>query len=121
MPMDWFSLGLGGGIGFVTGLIAIVYLFLRLNLFQERIFGFIDIYIEDFAARLEKNPQMASKFVKPLIASAMRELGAGGGSEPMIKVPFLGKVPASFITGLLGKGAKEVASEGLNVGKNLLG
>lgn len=58
-------------------------------------------YIEGLVANLENNPELAKRIVTPLMKAVLG--GIQGEKEAMIKIPFLGRVPASILQPLLAK------------------
>lgn len=93
----------------------------RLGSIQGTIFGMIDSYVETFAKNLEDNPQIASRFMKPLINAAMKEVGGGQAGEPTIKLPVIGRVPLSLLTPFIGRFAPQVAEKAaVEAAKSLL-
>jgi hypothetical protein len=124
--LQFFQAVLVGFIAFgINALLGSVLFALLRGYVKERVKEWLYASISEYIrVQLElsvKNANETAKALKPIIVAIVNEVMKDfqkGQSEGMVKIPFLGRVPASFANALierfLGGGSKSKSNEGGN-------
>lgn len=93
---DWAISGILCALGAYFSMLVFIW---RSGGIEQRATAFVDAYIGKTLAEIEQHPEIATKFVTPLLNSALKALQTTetGGKEPMVKLPIIGKVPLSMV------------------------